>query len=67
VNCDFLIDQFLKIGMHYIYTLQTILIGLGYGLIDVKNVMVVGYHGKKYMNWLEKLVVMEIPMLRRGK
>jgi hypothetical protein len=38
-----------------------------YGLTNVKNVMAVGYHGKNYLNWLEKLVLMEISMLRRGK
>jgi hypothetical protein len=38
-----------------------------YGLKDVKNIMAVGYHGNDYLNWLEKLVVMEMPMLLKGK
>jgi hypothetical protein len=38
-----------------------------YGLKDVNNIMEVGYHDNDCLNWLENLVVMEMPMLRKGK
>ena len=66
VNYDFLIHV-LKIGMQYIYTLQTIFIGGKYGLKYVNNIMVVGYHGNNYLSWLEKLIVEESSMSRGEK
>ena len=32
-----------------------------------KNIMKVGYHGNDCLNWLEKLVITKMPMLRKGK
>jgi hypothetical protein len=38
-----------------------------YELKDVNNIMEEGYHDNDCLNWLEKLIVMDMPMLRKGK
>jgi hypothetical protein len=53
--------------MQYIYSLQTILIGGRYGLKDVYNLIMVGYHGLVWLHWSKKLNIKEIPILYRGK